>query len=51
MNDISKKIQVLEVCAKLNVGGAQAVAANIAIYADKNFHFDYVVFGSEEGEY
>lgn len=51
MKNISKTIQVLEVCAKLNIGGAQAVAANIAIYADESFHFDYVVFGNEEGEY
>lgn len=44
-------MKVLEICAKLNIGGAQAVAANIARYADESFKFTYAVFGEEVGEY
>ena len=44
-------MKVLEVCAKLNIGGAQLFAANIAKYADPSMEFCYLVFGPEEGEY
>lgn len=45
------KIKVLEVCAKLNIGGAQLVGANIAKYAPEDLWFCYIVFGDEVGEY
>ena len=41
----------MEFCAKLNIGGAQAFASNISKYADDSFHFCYVVFGDDIGEY
>ena len=44
-------MKILEFPAKLNIGGAQAVAANIAKYADPSMEFTYVVFGDEVGEY
>lgn len=44
-------MKILEISAKLNIGGAQAVAANIAKYADKSMQFCYIVFGDEIGEY
>lgn len=44
-------MNILEISAKLNIGGAQAVAANIARFADERFHFIYLVFGDEVGEY
>lgn len=44
-------MKILEVCAKLNIGGAQAVAANIAKYAPDDMEFVYVVFGDDVGEY
>lgn len=44
-------MKVLVVSAKLNIGGAQSVAANIAKYADDSMKFDYLVFGDEIGEY
>lgn len=44
-------MKILEFSAKLNIGGAQAVAANIAKYAEKSMQFTYVVFGDEVGEY
>lgn len=44
-------MKILEFSAKLNIGGAQAVAANIARYAEKSMEFTYVVFGDEVGEY
>ncbi len=46
-----KKIKVLEVCARLNIGGAQKVAANIGRYAPKDIQIWYLVFGSDVGEY
>ena len=48
---IDMKVKVLEVCAKLNIGGAQLVGANIAKYAREDHWFCYVVFGDEVGEY
>lgn len=44
-------MKVLEICAKLNIGGAQAVAASIAKYAPEDMMFVYVVFGDDVGEY
>lgn len=44
-------MKIIEFCAKLNIGGAQTVAANIARYADSSMSFCYVVFGDEIGEY
>lgn len=44
-------MKILEICAKLNIGGAQAVAANIAKYVDESIEFVYVVFGDDIGEY
>lgn len=46
-----KKIKVLEICARLNIGGAQKVAANIGRYAPKDIQVWYLVFGSDVGEY
>ena len=48
MNQITK---VLEVCARLNVGGAQLVGARISEYAPSEIKLDYLVFGDEIGEY
>lgn len=45
------QIKVLEICAKLNIGGAQLVAANIAKYAPPEFQITYLVYGDEIGEY
>lgn len=44
-------MNILEISAKLNIGGAQAVAANICKYADETMRFYYVVFGDDVGEY
>lgn len=44
-------MNILEVCAKLNIGGAQAVAASIARYAPEDMEFVYVVFDDDVGEY
>lgn len=44
-------MKILEVCAKLNIGGAQAVAAGIARYAPEDMKLVYVVFGDDVGEY
>lgn len=44
-------MNVLEVSAKLNIGGAQSVCANISKYAEDSFHFVYIVFGKDEGAY
>lgn len=44
-------MKILEIVAKLNIGGAQAVAANIAKYAPDDMEFTYVVFGDDIGEY
>lgn len=46
-----REITVLELCSQLNIGGAQAVAANIARYAPPEFRFDYLVFGDNVGDY
>lgn len=46
-----RKTKVLEVCAALDIGGAQAVGANIAKFSDDSFYFCYLVFGDEVGEY
>ncbi len=48
---MSDKIKVLEVCAKLNIGGAQLVGARISEYAPPEIKLDYLVFGDEIGEY
>lgn len=44
-------MKILEISAKLNVGGAQLVAANISKYADDNMRFYYIVFDRDIGEY
>lgn len=44
-------MKVLEISAKLNIGGAQAVAANIAKCAPDDMEFVYIVFGDDVGEY
>lgn len=44
-------MKILEISAKLNIGGAQAVAANIAKYAPDDMEFVYIVFGDDVGEY
>lgn len=44
-------MNVLEISGKLNIGGAQAVAANIAKFAPEKYRFVYVVFGDDVGEY
>lgn len=44
-------MRILEVCAKLNIGGAQKVAANIGLYADPSFSFTYLVYGDDIGAY
>lgn len=43
--------KVMEICAKLNIGGAQLVAANISKYAPDGLAITYLVFGDEIGEY
>lgn len=42
-------MKILEVCGKLNIGGAQAVAANISKYADEDMQFTYIVFEDDVG--
>ena len=44
-------VNVLEICAKLNIGGAQLVAANISRYAPEDIKVNYLVFGDEIGDY
>lgn len=44
-------MEILEIVADLKIGGAQRVAANIAKYAPADYHFTYVVFGKDVGEY
>lgn len=44
-------MNILEVSGKLNIGGAQLVAANISKYAAPDMRFFYLVFGDEIGEY
>lgn len=45
------KLKILVVSADLKIGGAQAVAANIAKYAPENYSFCYVVLTPEVGDY
>lgn len=44
-------MEILELVADLRIGGAQRVAANIAKYAPADYHFTYLVFDEEIGEY
>ena len=44
-------IRVLEICGKLNIGGAQRVAANIGMYAPENCKVTYLVYCDTVGEY
>ena len=44
-------IKVLEICGKLNIGGAQLVAANIGMYAPPECEITYLVYGDTVGEY
>jgi glycosyltransferase EpsF len=44
-------IRVLEICGKLNIGGAQRVAANIGMYAPADCEVTYLVYGDTVGEY
>ena len=44
-------MEILEIVADLKIGGAQRVAANIAKYAPSDYHFTYLVFDEEIGEY
>ena len=44
-------MKILEVCAKLNIGGAQKVAANIGLYSDPTIALTYLVYGKEIGVY
>lgn len=44
--------KILVIAAKLNIGGAEKVAADIGLYADpKKYEVHYVVFGDEVGAY
>lgn len=48
----SEKIKVLMIISKLSIGGAEKVARDIGLYADKEkYQFDYLVFGDEIGAY
>lgn len=43
---------ILHVIASLHIGGAEKVARDIGMYADRNeFESHYIVFGDEKGEY
>ena len=44
-------MEILELVADLRIGGAQRVAANIAKFAPSEYHFTYLVFDEEVGEY
>lgn len=44
-------MEILELITNLRVGGAQRVAANVSEYAPESFHFTYLVFDEEIGEY
>ena len=44
-------MEILELVADLRIGGAQRVAANIAKYAPAAYHFTYLVFDEQIGEY
>lgn len=47
-----KKIKVLVVISKLRIGGAEKVAVDIGVNADKSrFELDYLVFGDEKRDY
>lgn len=47
-----RKIKVLQLPSKLEIGGAEKVAADIGFYADPaKYEVHYVVFGSEVGAY
>lgn len=46
-----KNGKILIVCADLNIGGAQAVAANISKYAPDHLHLTYLVFRDQPGAY
>lgn len=43
--------KILILCADLNIGGAQAVAANISRYAPTHLHVTYLVFRDRPGDY
>ena len=44
--------KILIIAAKLNIGGAEKVAQDIALHADhEEYEFHYVVFGNEVGAY
>ena len=44
-------MEILEIVADLKIGGAQRVAANISKYAGPDYHFTYLVFGDDIGDY
>lgn len=44
-------MEILEIVSDLRVGGAQRIAANIAKNAPTDYHFTYVVFDEQIGEY
>lgn len=47
-----KKKTILIIAAKLNIGGAEKVARDIALYANsEEYEFHYVIFGEEVGAY
>lgn len=43
--------KILILCADLNIGGAQAVAANISKYAPEHLHMTYLIFRDRHGDY
>lgn len=45
------KKNIMVISANLKIGGAQAVAANIARYAPENYRFCYVLLTDEVGDY
>lgn len=52
MKNSNEKIKVLVVISKLRIGGAEKVAADIGVYADKSkFELDYLVFGDDPRDY
>lgn len=43
---------ILVIASKLHIGGAEKVARDIALYADRGkYAFDYVVYGEDVGDY
>ena len=42
---------ILILCTDLNIGGAQAVAANISKYAPDHLRMTYLVFREQPGDY